>query len=76
VTQASATTVSANIDAGMPWLRSYGENIVYTDWRRDNYLYPVQQVLAEQGITGGRLGIEDDHINPDLRPRSRPPCSG
>ncbi len=67
VTQENATTVSANIDAGMPWRRSYGDNIVYTDWRRDNYLYAVQQVLERQKLTGGRLGVEDDHINTDLR---------
>jgi creatinase len=66
VTPDSATTVSANIDAGMPWRRTFGDNVVYTDWRRDNFEYAVQQVLAEQGITSGRLGIEEDHINPDL----------
>ncbi len=67
VTPESSTTVSANIDAGMPWRRTYGENVVYTDWQRDNHLYAVQQVLAKQGITGGRLGVEDDHINGLLR---------
>lgn len=67
VTPESSTTVSANIDAGMPWRRTFGENVVYTDWQRDNHLYAVQQVLAKQGITGGRLGVEDDHINGLLR---------
>ena len=37
VTQDSATTMSANIDAGQPWRRSFGDNLVYTDWQRDNY---------------------------------------
>jgi creatinase len=69
VTPEGATTVSANIDAGMPWRRSFGENVVYTDWRRDNYEYGVQQVLAKHGISTGRLGIENDHINPDLLAR-------
>ncbi|GAB3435641.1 M24 family metallopeptidase [Phycicoccus ginsengisoli] len=67
VTPGSSTTVSANIDAGMPWRRTFGENVVYTDWQRDNHLYAVQQVLAKEGITGGRLGVEDDHINGLLR---------
>ena len=67
VTPDSATTVSANIDAGMPWRRSFGDNVVYTDWRRDNYEYAVQQVLTGQGITGGRLGVENDHVTPDMR---------
>lgn len=67
VTPGSSTTISANIDAGMPWRRTFGENVVYTDWQRDNHLYAVQQVLAKEGITGGRLGVEDDHINGLLR---------
>lgn len=67
VTPESSTTVTANIDAGMPWRRTIGENVVYTDWKRDNHLYAVQQVLAGQGITGGRLGVEDDHVNGLLR---------
>ncbi|RZL82571.1 MAG: M24 family metallopeptidase [Rhodococcus sp. (in: high G+C Gram-positive bacteria)] len=69
VTQDSSTTVSANIDAGMPWRRSFGENVVYTDWQRDNFEYTVQQVLAKQGISRGVLGVEDDHITPDVRAR-------
>ncbi|TRW81405.1 M24 family metallopeptidase [Mycolicibacterium sp. 018/SC-01/001] len=69
VTQDTATTVTANIDAGMPWRRTFGDhvdNIVYTDWRRDNFEFAVQQVLADHGVTTGRLGVEFDHINPDL----------
>ena len=69
VTEESATTVSANIDAGMPWRRTFGDNLVYTDWRRDNFEYGVAQVLAEHGITEGRVGVENDHINPDLLAR-------
>jgi creatinase len=69
VTHDGATTVSANIDAGMPWRRSVGENVVYTDWRRDNFEYGVQQVLAKQGISTGRLGVENDHLTPDLLAR-------
>ncbi|GCE36995.1 Creatinase [Rhodococcus wratislaviensis] len=69
VTQDSSTTVSANIDAGMPWRRTFGENVVYTDWRRDNFEYAVQQVLANQGISRGMLGVENDHLTPDLRSR-------
>lgn len=67
VTQNKHVTVSANIDGGMPWRRSYSENIVYTDWRRDNYFYAIQKVMEEAGITKGRLGIEEDNISVDLR---------
>ena len=33
----NATTISAGIDGGQPWRRTYGDNLVYSDWRRDNY---------------------------------------
>ena len=36
VTGDSQTSISANIDAGQPFRRTYGDNIVYTDWQRDN----------------------------------------
>ncbi len=67
VTPTSHTTISANIDAGQPWRRSFGENIVYTDWRRDNFLHAISTVLSRAGVTGGRLGVEDDHIPGLLR---------
>lgn len=67
VTQDKHVTVSANIDGGMPWRRSFDDNIVYTDWRRDNYFYAVKSVLDDSGIKKGRLGIEFDHVNLDLR---------
>ncbi|KMY42742.1 M24 family metallopeptidase [Peribacillus loiseleuriae] len=67
ITQDKHVTVSANIDAGMPWRRSFDENIVYTDWRRDNYLYAVKKILTESGFTRGRIGIEDDHLTLVLR---------
>jgi creatinase len=62
VTADDQVTVTANIDAGMPWRRSYGENIVYTDWRRDNFYFGLQEALRQRGITAKRLGIEDDTV--------------
>lgn len=62
VTPSDTVTVSANIDAGMPWRRSYGDNLVYTDWRRDNYLHALTEVLRTRGIRARRLGIEDDSL--------------
>ncbi|MCA3749513.1 MAG: M24 family metallopeptidase [Rubrobacter sp.] len=67
VTQEKHVTVSANIDAGMPWRRSFDDNIVYTDWQRDNFYHAVKQVLKEAGFSRGRLGIEYDHVNLDMR---------
>ena len=59
VTQEASTSISANIDAGQPWRRTFGENVVYTDWRRDNYVRAVQSLVS----AGGRLGVEHDHLN-------------
>jgi creatinase len=66
VTAADQVTVTANIDAGMPWRRSHGENIVYTDWRRDNFQHGVQEALRQRGITPRRLGIESDTLTLDV----------
>lgn len=58
VTHDRVTTVSANIDAGQPARRSACENLVYTDWKRDNYWRAVRSLVP----AGERLGIEDDHL--------------
>jgi len=58
VTQDRSVTVSANIDAGQPWRRSADENVVYTDWRRDNYWRAVRDLVG----TAKRVGIEADHL--------------
>lgn len=67
VTQNKHITISANIDGGMPWRRSYDDNIVYTDWRRDNFFYAIKKVLEDDNLKKGRLGIEEDHMNIMLR---------
>ena len=51
-------TVSANIDLSQPWRRSYGENVIYTDWKRDNYWRAVCSIVGRGKI----VGIEGDHI--------------
>ena len=55
----TATTISANIDGGQPWRRTVGDNLIYTDWHRDNYFKAVQKLIPD----GGTIGIEFDHIN-------------
>ncbi|WP_313815487.1 aminopeptidase P family protein [Citricoccus sp.] len=62
VTADNSTTITANIDAGMPWRTSYGENIVYTDWKRDNFFYGLQEALKRDGVKASRLGVEDDFL--------------
>lgn len=65
VTPDDQVTITANIDAGMPWRRSHGENLVYTDWRRDNFLHGVREALRQRGITPRRLGVEFDTLSLD-----------
>ena len=39
ITQDAATTISAGIDGGQSWRRCFGDNINYTDWRRDSFTH-------------------------------------
>ncbi|MCA0432896.1 MAG: aminopeptidase P family protein [Proteobacteria bacterium] len=63
ITQDNATSVSAAIDGGQPARRSFGDNITYTDWSKNNYF------TALKGLIKGakRIGIEFDHVTLDLR---------
>lgn len=63
VTADTATSVSAGIDGGQPWRRTFGDNLTYTDWRKDNFFHAIQQLVA--GCR--RVGIEFDHVTLDLR---------
>ena len=65
VTQDAHTTISANVDYGQPWRQSFGDNITYTDWQRDNFFVAVKELVAGKG----RVGIEFDHVT--LRNRAR-----
>ncbi len=58
VTPDGQTSISANIDGGQPHRRTFGENIVYTDWQRDNYFRAAASLLG--GVR--RLGVEFDHM--------------
>lgn len=58
VTADTCTVVSANIDGSQPWRRSIADNVIYTDWRRDNYWRAVAQLVGNEK----RLGIEADHL--------------
>ena len=62
VTKNRAVTISANIDAGQPYRRTYGENLVYTDWRRDNYTKAVLELVGDSQ----KIGVEFDHMNVSL----------
>ena len=59
VTQDKLKSITANIDGGQPWRRGFGENVIFTDWEKDNYFRAIQQEITNSG----RVGIEYDHIN-------------
>jgi creatinase len=58
VTPERCVTVSANIDLGQPWRRCYGDNLIYTDWQRNNYWRAVKSIIP----SAARVGIEGDHM--------------
>ena len=59
ITDSALTTLSANIDGGQPYRQTFGhENLVYTDWQKDNYFRGIQKLVANKG----RVGIEFDHV--------------
>ena len=58
VTDKRNIVVSANIDAGQPGRRSYGENLIYTDWERDNYFKAIISLVKKVK----KIGIEKDHL--------------
>ena len=59
VSQDRFTTVTANIDGGQPYRRNrLGDNIVYTDWQKDNFFKAVKQLCEGKR----RVGVEFDHL--------------
>jgi creatinase len=59
VTHDSATSIAANIDGGQPWRRTHGDNVVFTDWQRDNFYEAVKCLVAADAT----VGIEHDHLS-------------
>ena len=66
VTQNKIFTVSANIDASQPWRRSFCENIIYTDWKQDNFLKAIVSIIGRDDPPK-TVGIENDHITLDIK---------
>ena len=65
ITNKKVVTVSANIDAGQPWRRSAYENIIYTDWKRDNFLKSIVSIIGRDEPPKN-IGIEHDHITLEI----------
>ncbi len=58
VTADRHVTISANVDFGQPYRQSFGDNIAYTDWHKDNFFEAVKTLVPGRG----RAGIEFDHV--------------
>lgn len=60
VTADNYTTVTANIDGGQPYRRNQlGDNVVYTDWQKDNFFYALKNLIKD----GGNIAVEFDHMS-------------
>ena len=65
ITQNKIVTISANIDSGQPWRRSHCDNIIYTDWKKDNFLKAIVSIIGRDEPPKS-IGIENDHLTIDI----------
>lgn len=63
VTQERSVTITANIDGGLGFRRSFGDNIVYTDWKQDNFFKAVKSLSSNER----KIGIESDDLSLMMR---------
>ena len=66
ITKNKVTTISANIDTSQPWRRSVYDNVIYTDWKRDNYLKAIVSIIGRDEPPKN-IGIENDHVTLDMK---------
>jgi len=66
VTTNKISTISANIDASQPWRRSHCENVIFTDWKRDNFLKAIVSIVGRDKPPKN-IGIENDHVTLDVK---------
>ena len=66
ITKNKISTISANIDAAQPWRRSHCDNVIYTDWKRDNFLKAITSIIGSEE-TPKNIGIENDHVTIDMK---------
>ena len=65
ITEKKIVTISANIDASQPWRRSNCDNIIYTDWKRDNFLRAIVSIIGRDNPPKN-IGIEEDHLTLEM----------
>jgi creatinase len=66
VTASKISTISANIDASQPWRRSHCDNVIFTDWKRDNFLKAIVSIIGRDEPPKN-IGIENDHVTLDIK---------
>ena len=66
VTFDKISTISANIDASQPWRRSHCDNVIFTDWKRDNFLKAIVSIIGRDEPPKN-IGIENDHVTLDVK---------
>ncbi|NMN66937.1 creatinase [Candidatus Pelagibacter ubique] len=66
VTSDKISTISANIDASQPWRRSHCDNVIFTDWKRDNFLKAIVSIVGRDEPPKN-IGIENDHVTLDIK---------
>ena len=66
VTATKILTISANIDASQPWRRSHCDNVIFTDWKRDNFLKAIVSIIGRDEQPKN-IGIENDHVTLDVK---------
>ncbi len=70
ITEKKVVTISANIDASQPWRRSNCDNVIYTDWKKDNFLRAIVSIVGRDEPPKN-IGIEEDHLTLELMNKVR-----
>ena len=65
ITEKKTVTISANIDASQPWRRSHCDNVIYTDWKKDNFLKAIVSIIGRED-SPKNIGIEEDHLTLEM----------
>jgi creatinase len=62
ITQDKISTISANIDASQPWRRSHCDNVIYTDWKRDNFLRAIVSIIERTYVDAFQAAEAINHL--------------
>jgi creatinase len=65
ITANKIVNISANIDASQPWRRSHCDNVIYTDWKKDNFLRAIVSIIGREEPPKN-IGIEEDHLTIEM----------